>query len=420
MADNEGARKTGKAYVVCTTPDVCLTSGCPVPYSIISYLDTATLEVASVKMTGQCALNMDSRLPMVIGDVAGTGGGLSSGVNLGYCIPISHSTSVRAEGRHVLYNSSQFWMNCAGQEGMGNTKGKLFYLQVENFVGTTPDGIVAGDTEPPLEKADEHAWYQEAFDTIGNAASDAWGATADTATAVWQKAKELNDNYQVMTRLGGAAQFIGGEAETVLGGGLLLGAEAVLPAIAGVALIGSGQDNAVTGWHNMIDPQHPMQSAITRDIEAVAQSLGASPEQAAQIALWIKTFVELGLTLGAGGLQSIGTTGVRITAPTAEELLSAHQMYKNAIKKLLESEGTSANKAQLFEELATDISRTWPGWKAVPAASTDGSQIFIGTQGQVLVISPEGALFNGPVQSGLKSVGPELFTPDYSALKPLE
>jgi len=40
MADNEGARETGEAIVMCTSPDVFLTNGTPVPYQIIARLDT--------------------------------------------------------------------------------------------------------------------------------------------------------------------------------------------------------------------------------------------------------------------------------------------------------------------------------------------------------------------------------------------
>lgn len=151
MAENEGARKTGKAYVMCTTPDVCLTRGSPVPYSIISYLDCAEEEVETVKMTGMCALNMGSYLTTVIGDEAGSDGGVSSGVNLGYCVPITYCPTVKANGKNLLYHSSEFWMNCPAPGEEGNTKGKLQFITSDTLVGVDETGSIVGDTNPPIK-----------------------------------------------------------------------------------------------------------------------------------------------------------------------------------------------------------------------------------------------------------------------------
>lgn len=164
MAEKEGARKTGKAYVVCATPDICLTGGCPVPYSIMSYLDCAEDVVESVRMTSQRALNMDSYLSTVLGDEAGTGGGVASGVNLGYCVPITYCPTVRAKGNNVLFHSSELWMNCPAPEGTGNTKGKLTYVEIVQPISLDSSGDMVGVTNPPIipESPEELQCLQDA------------------------------------------------------------------------------------------------------------------------------------------------------------------------------------------------------------------------------------------------------------------
>jgi hypothetical protein len=160
MAENEGARETGEAIVMCIVPDVCLTNGVPVPYQIIARFNTVEAQSPNVRMTSDQTMTMNGRLTRVIGDEAGTGGGIISGVNVGYCRPITHSSTVRANGFFICYHTSFYWMNCAGPDGPGNTLGRVVYVKSDECVYVGPLGEIDGDTNPPVkpEGKKEEGW----------------------------------------------------------------------------------------------------------------------------------------------------------------------------------------------------------------------------------------------------------------------
>ncbi|MDI1430152.1 DUF4150 domain-containing protein [Polyangium sorediatum] len=152
MADNEGLRTTGEAIVVSMTPDVCLTPPgmVPVPYQIIGRFSDGVRYADTVRMAGLPVMTMDSRLDKVYGDEAGTGGGIFSGVNTGWCRPITHSSTVRAKGHHITYHSSLYWMNCDGPDGPGNTQGIVAFVKDVSAVHVGPLGMIEGATNPPV------------------------------------------------------------------------------------------------------------------------------------------------------------------------------------------------------------------------------------------------------------------------------
>lgn len=166
MAENEGLRVTGEAIVLSLTPDYCKTppSMAPVPYQILGRFSDGVRYVDNVCMTGMNAMTMDGRLTTVYGDEAGTGGGVISGVNLGYCRPITHSPTVRVKGHHVVFHTSQYWMNCDGPDGTGNTIGQVTYVENINDVYIGPLGEIEGDTCPPVapEVEEEKSWWEKA------------------------------------------------------------------------------------------------------------------------------------------------------------------------------------------------------------------------------------------------------------------
>lgn len=132
--DKSAARHSGKeAMIVCLAPDVCLTpigsSMVPVPYMIVSRLDWSESTVSNTSFAGQQAFTMASRTNKVAGNEAGKGGGVKSGVNGGWCRPISNKASFFVSGREVLQHSCLYDMNCDGPEGPGNTVGKLRYVE---------------------------------------------------------------------------------------------------------------------------------------------------------------------------------------------------------------------------------------------------------------------------------------------------
>lgn len=130
----DAARLNGKeAQIVCLAPDVCKTpigsSMVPVPYMILSKLDWSEKTISNTTFGGLEAFTMASRTNKVTGDEPGTGGGIKSGVNKGYCRPISNKNSFFVKGKEVLQHTCLYDMNCNGPEGSGNTVGRLRFVE---------------------------------------------------------------------------------------------------------------------------------------------------------------------------------------------------------------------------------------------------------------------------------------------------
>ena len=127
------ARHSGRqAMIVCLAPDICKTpiggSMVPVPYMIISRLDWSQQTIPDTTFAGREAFTMASRTDKVTGNEAGKGGGIKSGVNMGWCRPISKKTSVFVGGAELIQNDNLYDMNCNGPDGPGNTVGRLVYF----------------------------------------------------------------------------------------------------------------------------------------------------------------------------------------------------------------------------------------------------------------------------------------------------
>ncbi|XXX77196.1 PAAR-like domain-containing protein [Sorangium sp. So ce134] len=165
MAENEGIRKTGNAWVVCIEPDVCKTpigdEMKPVPYQIRACLAAGVDEASTVRLGTFDTTTMASRITRVEGDEPGTGGGVKSGVNLGYCRPISHSTTVQAQGNNIIYHTSLYAMNCAGPNGPENTTGKVVFMAH----GLAPYAGPLVDLNKMREEA-EKSWWEKASDWV--------------------------------------------------------------------------------------------------------------------------------------------------------------------------------------------------------------------------------------------------------------
>lgn len=129
MANLEGTRASVDFICINTLPDVCKSPSIPVPYKIWSLFDTAVNFSTDVNFRTKPAFHHNSRLSRVEGNEAGVGGGILSGVNKGWCRPITHSSTVRVNGHFVNYHAgTQMYMNCAGPEGPYNTLGVVVFL----------------------------------------------------------------------------------------------------------------------------------------------------------------------------------------------------------------------------------------------------------------------------------------------------
>lgn len=143
MADNEGARKTGKFIAVCTSPDVCKTpvgsSVVPIPYPITSDLSDSMSISSNVLFGGYPAYKHDkSIVSKVTGDEAGTAGGVKSGTNRSIVETVEGSSSFKVNKKPVVRNGDKCKMN------NGNTMGKII------FQGTSASGGSGGSANPPV------------------------------------------------------------------------------------------------------------------------------------------------------------------------------------------------------------------------------------------------------------------------------
>jgi hypothetical protein len=96
------------------------------------------------------------------------------------------------------------------------------------------------------------------------------------------------------------------------------------------------------------------------------------------------------------------------------------QMLGEAIRYLKSLPRDRDQRADAFEALAAQIEQHSRGaWKAGRGKGSDGSHIFLGRQGEGLVIAPNGGLYRGALGKGIDITAQGL-TPDYGALKALD
>lgn len=96
------------------------------------------------------------------------------------------------------------------------------------------------------------------------------------------------------------------------------------------------------------------------------------------------------------------------------------QMLGEAIDFVKSLPQDAAQRADAFEVLAQQIeSHSGGSWRAVRSPGTDGSIIFLGRQGEALIVGPDGRLYRG---SGSRSIDitSSGLRPIYNALKPLD
>lgn len=114
-----GARKNSVFKAVSLVPDVCKTpmgpNMVPVPYPVIADLSNSVEVANTVRFNGDPVfLLSDSVVTHVTGNEAGTGGGMTSGVNKGKVRATASSTSVRVEKKYVVRHGDECEMNLAG------------------------------------------------------------------------------------------------------------------------------------------------------------------------------------------------------------------------------------------------------------------------------------------------------------------
>jgi hypothetical protein len=96
------------------------------------------------------------------------------------------------------------------------------------------------------------------------------------------------------------------------------------------------------------------------------------------------------------------------------------QMLSEAIRHLRALPLDAAQRADAFAEFAHQIEISSAGaWTATRGPGTDGSEIFLGRQGEGLVVRMDGRIFRGRIGRGLDvSLGG--LRPDYNVLTALD
>jgi hypothetical protein len=240
MAENEAARQDNQAVVTSILPDICLT---PVGSAVkeVAYTITATLKLGtklalSVKMTDQYAFTMQSRIDRCKGNEAGTKGGIHSGVNLGWCRPVTHTWNTKTKGWPMVLHTSLFAMNCATEDSQANTIGKLTYIKskgVESSYTITADDVAAAtdqwDKMYNKDRVNRGLWDKvtpEFEKRVREVAADLGVKPSDLMACInFETFGTFSSNIQVTT--GGSAigliqfipRYLPDTARTLLGGG---------------------------------------------------------------------------------------------------------------------------------------------------------------------------------------------------------
>ena len=143
MAFQEGTGSSKHFIVKSLAPDWCKSPGSPVAYDVVAFLNESAMTSPNVNFKGVPVFDMASRVTTVWGDEPGIGGGVKSGVNKGFCKPITPVTTVRCNGFMTCrHEHTMFEMNGASPEGPFNTIGKVMYLGAQGPGPVTPAGGV--------------------------------------------------------------------------------------------------------------------------------------------------------------------------------------------------------------------------------------------------------------------------------------
>jgi hypothetical protein len=95
-------------------------------------------------------------------------------------------------------------------------------------------------------------------------------------------------------------------------------------------------------------------------------------------------------------------------------------MLSEAINRVKSLPRDATQRADAFEALAKQIEAHSGGvWNAARGASPDGSIIFLGRQGEGLVVTLDGRLYRGALGRGI-DITPAGLQPNLAALVPLD
>ena len=122
-------------------------------------------------------------------------------------------------------------------------------------------------------------------------------------------------------------------------------------------------------------------------------------------------------TVGQSGSHMHNTGGSPVPQLTPGP---PRQMLGEAIAHLKSLPRDAAQRADAFEALARQIQRHSSGaWSAARGTAADGSIIFLGRQGEGLVVALDGRIFRGAIGRDIDITATGL-QPNYNSLTPLD
>lgn len=223
MAFREGARQTGFFVAVSSSPDVCLTGPgkTPVPYQISAFFDSSANCSPNVRFKGDFAATKIAFATKVVGDEAGTGGGVKSGVNTNYAYPATYTATVRANGENVLVHlDTVMLMNAASKDSGYNTVGKLM-CQDDMKAGPAPEAGKPDQTNPLVQPTEQEVDFLQSLEGKLKQLMESPGGIADLAKKVGGMA--MSGNFSIDGLLSTFGGMFGGDLLDGIGGGLLGG-----------------------------------------------------------------------------------------------------------------------------------------------------------------------------------------------------
>ena len=119
----------------------------------------------------------------------------------------------------------------------------------------------------------------------------------------------------------------------------------------------------------------------------------------------------------------MGSRGERLRTRVSVPQLTpgqARQMLAEAIAHLRALPQDPAQRADTFQAMAAQIDQHSGGaWTAARGSGVDGSHIFLGRQGEGLVVAPDGRIYRGALGKGI-DITPGGLHPNYPSLTALD
>lgn len=147
----------------------------------------------------------------------------------------------------------------------------------------------------------------------------------------------------------------------------------------------------------------PVAIAAGPSVTAAVLSNGPRIQQAGAIVAEVAAGDALG-----GASVAVAAAGLKLSG-------SGHEMFQSARSLIAGADASAADKVKAFDTLSSRITEETGGaWSATKSVGADGSTIYTGDQGGMMVIDPAGTVFSGRLSS---ETLPASQVPNYEKLR---